>query len=233
MPAYKGRVKSCAKYAKPEVLMPAHAAPLGMIYYHGAMFPDLLGKLVVSLHGYRATGHRIVVYDRDSKGRPLPPPGPGVRWPLELVGGWDELRGVRPRGAPVTLANGLKGEIWFAEDKNRTVMVVMKGTAAAAAPRRDVVPVTVRTAPAGWAKFQQKLIPACGQCHEDFKAGSPQAAWGNLIQRGWIDQDAVAGSKLIRSLQGQPPLKPMPPPSGIGGLPGGRAALGEFLRGLP
>ena len=30
-----------------------------MFYYEGAKFPELKGKLVVGLHGYRPTGSRI------------------------------------------------------------------------------------------------------------------------------------------------------------------------------
>ncbi len=232
-PGYGGKVKSCAKYTKPSVLVPAHAAPLGMLYYQGAMFPQLAGKLIVSLHGYRNNGHRIIAYERAADGRPLPPPGVQPAFPFHLIDGWDKRLGLRPQGAPVSISIGTKGEIWFTEDKNQTVMVLLSGQASANTGGNGGTPIVVKPAPAVWPAFEQKLLPACGQCHEDFQAGNAQAVWGKLVQRGWIDQAAVATSKLIHSMRGQAPLKPMPPPNGIGGLPGGTAALDDFIRGLP
>ncbi len=233
VPGYERYFKTCAKFAAPAVLVPAHSAPLGMMYYRGAMFPPLQGKLIVSLHGYRSTGHRIVAYDRAKDGRPIAPRGPQPGFPFQLVDGWDERPGVRPRGAPVSISAGIEGQIWFTEDKNRTVMVLLSGAGAANDGRRKPEPIAVTSAPASWPAFNQRLGPACGQCHEDFRAPSPQAVWAKLVQRGWIDQKAVATSKLIHSLKGEAPLKPMPPPGGISGLPGGPAALEAFLKGLP
>ena len=59
-------------YQEPWVLLPPHAAPLGMMYYpeDKDLFPHLKGKLIIAFHGYRSTGHRIVYFDVDDKGRP-------------------------------------------------------------------------------------------------------------------------------------------------------------------
>ena len=59
-------------YQEPWVLLPPHSAPLGMMYYpeDKNLFPHLKGKLIVAFHGYRSTGHRIVYFDVDEKGRP-------------------------------------------------------------------------------------------------------------------------------------------------------------------
>ena len=232
VPEYGRHFKTCEKFTKPAVLVPAHSAPLGMMYYHGAMFPPLMGKLIVSLHGYRSNGHRIVAYDRTDDGRPIAPKGPQPAFPFKLVDGWDELKGVRPQGAPVSISTGTDGQIWFTEDKNRTVMVLLSGAASANDPGRKSIPIVVTPAPAGWPTLAQKLVPACSQCHEDFRAAGAQAIWARLAQRGWIDQKAVSTSKLIHSMRGEAPLKPMPPPNGIGGLAGGTAALDAFIKSL-
>ncbi len=60
-------------YQEPWVLLPPHTAPLGMMYYpeDKNLFPQLKGKLIISFHGYRASGHRIVYFDIDKKGRPV------------------------------------------------------------------------------------------------------------------------------------------------------------------
>ena len=51
----------CKSVRTPVVLLPPHGAPLGLAYYHGDMFPQLEGRLLVTLHGYRATGSRILL----------------------------------------------------------------------------------------------------------------------------------------------------------------------------
>ncbi len=75
----------CADFRAPLVLLPAHAAPLGMTYYCGS--PVAAGvpghvvqeiqragrkpvALIVTYHGYRATGHRVVAFQIDAIGVP-------------------------------------------------------------------------------------------------------------------------------------------------------------------
>ena len=53
---------------QPHSVMPPHGAPLGMLYYAGEKFPALKDKLIVSLHGYRPAGSRVLVYDTDARG---------------------------------------------------------------------------------------------------------------------------------------------------------------------
>jgi glucose/arabinose dehydrogenase len=231
-PGYGRWLKTCATFIRPTVLLPAHAAPLGMLYYHGAMFPRLAGKLVVALHGYRANGHRIVAYDRTADGIPIAPPGGQPAFPLLLVDGWDDRPGVRPRGAPTGISAGLKGELWFAEDKNRTIMVLMGGQAATNSAGATRSLASVQAPPGGWPPLAAKLTPVCGQCHEDFRAGSPLDIWRRLAERGWVDPAASAQSKIVKALHGEAPLKPMPPPGGVAQIGGGPAALEAFLRGL-
>lgn len=126
-------------HAKPHTLLPPHSAPLGMLYYDGAMFPALRGRLLISLHGYRAPGARIVAFDVGADG--LPPTRAGARYPVYrggqivmrpyptaaaesrvLTPGWDLKAGVRPMGAPVGMAVAADGALWVAEDKNATVL---------------------------------------------------------------------------------------------------------------
>ena len=231
VPGYQRFVRSCARFDAPAVLMPAHGAPLGMLYYTGAMFPELSGKLIVSLHGYRDNGHRILAYDRAADGRPIAPTGRQPAFPFQLVSGWDDRPGLRPRGAPVNISVGAAGQIWFAEDKNRTVMVLMRGESSADAGKGAGGPIQVKAQPIGWPRFYTTLAPTCGQCHDAFRARVPRVAWGNLVRSGWIDQADLAASKIVRALRSEPPLKPMPPPNGISGLPGGDAALADLLSG--
>lgn len=142
--AYRNLCSDAARYRKPHSLLAPHGAPLGMLYYDGTKFPELAGKLIVGLHGYRPTGSRVIYYDVDERGLPQiqPPPvhynvscttAPRVfrteregevaaAQPIELIGDWHKVTGVRPRGAPVGMAVASDGAIWLTEDKNQTVI---------------------------------------------------------------------------------------------------------------
>ena len=141
-------VMDCASaaYAKPVRLLPPHGAPLSMLYYDGAMFPQLRGKLLIALHGYRPAGSRIAAFAVDSRGIPLAAPnahydmyaspsgdevaslpyaGPASE-PLLLTPGWNNVDGVHPRGAPVGLAVSQDGAIWVAENTNATILRIAR-----------------------------------------------------------------------------------------------------------
>jgi hypothetical protein len=142
---YRNVCNNPSAYRAPLSLLPPHAAPLSMFYYAGHKFPDLAGKLVVGLHGYRPTGGRVIVYDVDAKGFPSVSPPP-VRYRVscaseptnvfrtteksqvaaapftELVSDWHKVNGVRPQGAPVGMTVASDGAIWLVEDKNKTVI---------------------------------------------------------------------------------------------------------------
>lgn len=115
-PAWKARKVSCAPFRRPARLMPAHAAPLDMVEYRGAMFPELTGRLLVSLHGYRPTGSRILAYALDEAGRPT------AAAPIDLTPGWRAVKGRRPSGAPVGLSVAADGAIWVADDRNGAIL---------------------------------------------------------------------------------------------------------------
>jgi glucose/arabinose dehydrogenase len=97
---------NCTGYHPPYIPLPAHSAPLGMAYWDGG--------LVVGYHGYRDTGHRIVWFPIDSDGKPR-------NAPKELVLEW-----VNPDGAPTDLKVGADGALYVTEDRNGTVLRVVK-----------------------------------------------------------------------------------------------------------
>lgn len=134
-PVWKG-VKDCKSFEAPSRLLPPHAAPLGMLYYDGAMFPALKGKLLMTWHGYRPTGARLVAFDVDEKGVPRIDPkarydvygGASVAYParaaraLPLTVDWSKIPDLRPMGTPVGIAVASDGAIWLTEDKNATIL---------------------------------------------------------------------------------------------------------------
>jgi glucose/arabinose dehydrogenase len=140
---YQHLCTNAASYRRPHSLMPPHASPLAMLYYQGEKFPELRGKLIVGLHGYRPTGSRVVFYDVDANGIPTLSPAPvtfGVSCadrrafrteqegevraaaPNELISGWHKVTGIRPRGAPVGMTVASDGAIWLVEDKNKSIV---------------------------------------------------------------------------------------------------------------
>jgi glucose/arabinose dehydrogenase len=133
-------------YTQPVRLLPPHGAPLSMLYYDGAMFPQLRGKLLLSLHGYRPAGARIAAFTVDAQGIPvltpnahydayagpdgdktvsLPYPGPASE-PLLLTPGWNNVDGSHPKGSPLGLAVAEDGAIWVAENNNATILRIAR-----------------------------------------------------------------------------------------------------------
>jgi glucose/arabinose dehydrogenase len=104
----------CSSAHKPTLLLPPHAAPLGMLLYQGAALPLLSGKLVLPYHGYRATGHRVVALSIDAAGQPIGTPAP-------LIWGW-AASDLNPQGAPVAVAEMHDGSVLITEDHNGTLL---------------------------------------------------------------------------------------------------------------
>lgn len=129
VPAYQGHNIDCGRFSRPAVMLAPHSAPLGMVYYNGDMFPELRGKLIVGFHSlnpHPGNGHRIAVYDTDDAGVPLQPPTRQRGFGTMLVDDWGEGSPLRPAGTPVGLTVAGDGSIWFAEDINETVMVMLR-----------------------------------------------------------------------------------------------------------
>lgn len=103
----------CAHTQKPRVLLPAHAAPLGMTYWLTG--PQAYrGWLVVGYHGYRPTGHRLVAFPVDARGIPS-------NRPIELIQNW-VLPGGK-LGAPVDVKPGPNGTLLITDDRNGMLLM--------------------------------------------------------------------------------------------------------------
>jgi len=137
-PEYLGRVE-CANYRSPALLLPGHVSPLGMTYYNGPMFPaPYKGQLLVTYHGYREYGHRLMLVPVDETG------APGAGEPLDILRGW-EKGAAGPQGAPVDVLVAKDGSLYVTEDKNGTVLRVFfdpaQGNGAPMAPLPPKRPV--------------------------------------------------------------------------------------------
>ena len=133
-PAWPDKAAWCrsSAHTSPALLLPPHAAPLDMLWYEGAMFPALQGRLLVTWHGHRSTGGRIASFAVDGRGVPIPDRAPrfpayGLGWraygagpaatPVVLTPGWGLQAGKRPQGSPVGLAVADDGALWATDDR--------------------------------------------------------------------------------------------------------------------
>ena len=112
----------CARINPPVLSLPAHSAPLHMIWseaYVGTGEAPWRNSLVLALHGYRDAGHRVISISmtEDRFGEVT-----------DLVADWGAISGLRPRGAPAGLTFDSLGRLWIVEDRNGTVIVVQRVT---------------------------------------------------------------------------------------------------------
>ncbi|WP_374034973.1 PQQ-dependent sugar dehydrogenase [Bdellovibrio bacteriovorus] len=246
-------------YQAPWLLMPPHVAPLHMAYYKGEMFGDLFGdKLLVTWHGYQPTGHRLVAYNVDSNGLPLTkdssstfgfnqknacstrkafnPHGGMARHGsyTEIISKWDEIKGVRPKGAPVAFTEASDGSLWIVEDRETRSIVRLarsasanhqepcdKNAAAANDPQVQLLAwrSAVKESPVleeGYRKVQTELIQKhCLGCHGNMQAQDfGKDRFSNLdflVKNEWVLPGNLERSKLYGSVARVEGYTPMPP----------------------
>jgi glucose/arabinose dehydrogenase len=142
MPGWTARQARCRERASPVSLLPPHAAPLSMLYYDGAMFPELRGQMLMSWHGYRRAAGRVVAIETDAEGAPLTDrraryaiyPRGSMPYPADapaprarvLTPAWNAQAGRQPMGAPVGLAVARDGSIWIADDRNAAILRIAR-----------------------------------------------------------------------------------------------------------
>jgi glucose/arabinose dehydrogenase len=208
-PNYKKHASKikCNNTRSPIALLPAHSAPLDMLFYEGDMFPELHGKLLVSLHGYRETGHRIVSLSVNESFMPV------GSTKSEIVNEWTAREGLNPKGSPVGMTVAHDGSIWFVEDKNKTVMVLRKGKESNGNDRDR----NIKVKPLGFFQkmalrkinrnvLQKKCTTCHGQLDLDVKGLHKE-----LVTSGWIKPGNADKSLLFQRIIGTQRGRQMPP----------------------
>ncbi|TDR31137.1 PQQ-dependent sugar dehydrogenase [Hydromonas duriensis] len=114
-PEYRSYSRACIGKAKPNVLLPAHSAPLGIMRYaNDGVITALRGQYLIALHGYRDTGHRLVA---------MPASGQLSGKTSDVVSRWG-ARGDQPMGAPVDLKASPSGLVYMTDDRNDALLVL-------------------------------------------------------------------------------------------------------------
>jgi glucose/arabinose dehydrogenase len=127
-PRHEGERPDLRQYVvTPDVLLQAHSAPLGLSFYEGEMFPELVGDVIVAMHGSwnrgKRTGYKVVRV-RMTDGQPT---GIYEDFITGFVLSADEVW-----GRPVGVAVAGDGSILISEDGSGTIWRVT------AAPNRTI-----------------------------------------------------------------------------------------------
>lgn len=218
----RGAPLDCRKTEAPARLLPAHAAPLGLVFSGSDGLPGYEQHWLIGYHGYRASGHRIVAIGADNQGRPS-----GAL--TELVFDWDKRAGRHPRGAPVALSFDHQGRLWMADDRNKAILVLMaEDPSRHEAPPSDETPGDGALAPGlelskiaaqpNWQGFfDDQLVPRCGDCHGAVLKGGSAQALARLVADGWLTPLTPKEGLIYRAILGEEGQALMPPPKGLAG----------------
>jgi len=184
-------------YRQPIALLPPHGAPLDLLYAPAGTLNFAAEQLIVPLHGYRETGHRILYFDVDDEGLP-------ASEAKELVFDWG-ASATGPRGAPVGLTVGPDGAIWGVEDKNKTVFRIAVDKYPAQAWNDTSIKTAIKMDPAYPGLKTRIFEPKCAVCHNEF-SGPAEQSFAALHRLGWLDSRSSLYTRLIAE-----PPKQMPP----------------------
>lgn len=113
----------CKGTQAPLMLWPAHAAPLQLLV--GPAGSRFTNQLLVVWRGPQKTGHRVVGFRLDARGLPA---GEPIDWLYD----WHPEAGVRPMGRPTGITVDRQGRLLVVEDYNRTLLMLLPATTAAA-----------------------------------------------------------------------------------------------------
>lgn len=222
---------NCSQYEKPYLLLPAHAAPLGFLNYQGNLFPSWYkGRLLLTLHGYEMSGHRLVALLRDDKGLP-------TGTPQSIVYGWD-ADGDQGLGKPVSLAELSDGSVLISEDEpqnkilrlfydpklgdGRPVQEIDKALAVGQKPEDEAQQVAAwkkqldeklraqKVEP--FIKFQAYVIDkVCYQCHQVKGSPGVQLKQYDFVGNQQRIIEAGKAKELNEILHDNPKFPKMPP----------------------
>jgi hypothetical protein len=188
----------------PQILFPAHVAPLDLMYYKGEMFPEYKDAIMTSWHGHRPSGSRVAIYKTDSRLSPLKSYELSQTKPAEplqlLTSDWAKPTNGHPKGRPVGLDYNQDGAIFIIDDANSTLLVAAKASKFGGSnvtnpsPFQDEdqanqQPGISNQQLQAWQAINAKVFKtfACQNCHSDVFTSNDKQTFELLIQNRWIN----------------------------------------------
>jgi glucose/arabinose dehydrogenase len=239
---------SCGEknYREPWTLLPPHVAPLDALYYRHTKLPSLNNKLLMSWHGYKIVGHRLVAFDVDEQGRPVransatynsdplkagddfkskafsAKGGVGlVAQHRDIISRWNEIAGVRPKGAPTGINVMNDGSLLIVDDKNAAILRLSTGAAYEDTQTQvQVKPPSVKIPD----NIQAIFVNRCAKCHEPLQNNVSEL----LNQNHWLQKNN--GKTRLEQKLFYDKVMPMPPDKSL--LPNELSLLREWLNHL-
>ncbi len=225
--------KTCTakNYREPWSLMPPHVAPLDALYYQHTKLPSLTNKLLMTWHGYKIVGHRLVAFDVDEQGRPMRANaatyssdplkgGDGFKTQVfaakggvglvaqhrEIISRWNEVGGLRPKGAPAGMSVMNDGSLLIVDDKNASILRLSVGV-----PYREVAqkPEEKAASVAVPETIRSILVNRCSKCHEPLQNTPEQL----LNANHWL-QKTNGQTRMAQKLFDDK-VMPMPPDNSL------------------
>ena len=220
-PEWQGSLLCGNAFTQPFALLAPHSAPLDIIQYKSEKIKALQGKLLISYHGYRPTGSRVISASLNSEGRPQIN-SDGAIESLDVISGWSRLDGVRPQGAPVGILAASDGSLFIVEDKNKSILRLsvsdnVNEDLEAEQPNRDTEKVAaavtrLKSLPQSMAAYEwinkQVIQVSCQGCHSELQ-GRNLEAFEFMILKDWI-KPGQPDQLLMKRLRGQDGLQKMP-----------------------
>ncbi len=220
-PEWQGSLQCGSAFTQPFALLAPHSAPLDIIQYKSDKIKALQGKLLISYHGYRPTGSRVISASMNTNGQPSVKRD-GVIESSDVIGGWGRLDGIRPQGAPVGILEASDGSLFIVEDKNKTILRLSVSESSNEEPEvevdnRDAEKVAravarLKSLPQSMAAYEwinkQVFQMSCQGCHSELQ-GSKLEAFEFMILKDWI-KPGQPDNLLMKRLRGQDGLQKMP-----------------------
>lgn len=194
--------KDCTtKYHPALINMPAHVAPLGLMFYQNQKIAALQGKMLVSWHGYRDAGQKVVSYSLDTQGMPLSPK------PELIIFNWSAKLNVRPKGSPVGLTELNDGSVLVIDDKNSSVLILDQGDNYTSDNHSDgQIKISVEQINA-IKPLMNFFTNTCSACHSEMRTSDPQKLIIGLIENKKINLNSkVESPLLVRVKNGSMPM---------------------------
>lgn len=189
----------------PEIILPAHAAPLDIKYYNGEMFKNLKNSILMSWHGHRPSGSKIAAFETDSNLTPKDKYSIRSRTPeapVQLMSSrWEKAEpNGHPKGRPVGIGFDQAGAIFVIDDANHSLLVLVPKSKNTSDPEiiepaeytnLDLLKLYSEEQLLRWPETLGKITQLnCQSCHSDIFSKDSTETLLNMINNQWLNANS-------------------------------------------